>query len=91
MLVAEAVEDPLGVLAACDDAGQAQFRQMLGDRSRGLPDDLGELPTDSSVSCRASTIRIRVGSASMEKTSTARSMYSAATPPRWALSAFMRK
>ena len=44
MLVGEAVEDALPLLAAGDHAGQSQLGEMLGNGGRGLPDCLGDLP-----------------------------------------------
>ena len=90
ILVGEAVEDTLPLLAAGDHAGQPQLGEMLGNGGGRLVDGLGDLPDgERSRSCSARMMRTLVGSASIEKTATARSMYSGSGEPRTGLSAFM--
>ena len=74
VLVRQTVEDTLADLPGRHHPCEAQLREMLRDRCRGFGHFLGQLTNGYSRSRRAKTIRTLVGSANMEKTSTARSM-----------------
>ena len=84
MLVGEAVEDTLPLLGASRSLARC-WETAVGVLSTAS----AICPTESSRSCSARMMRTLVGSASIEKTATARSMYSGSGEPRTGLSAFM--